>query len=450
MMTKIHIKKSKKDRSWRESGQILIIATISLFVLIGFVALAADVGYLRYVKQRMQGAADAAALAGASQVLYNTIEPGAYITAAKGDAKKNGFEDGVNGVTVAVNNPPSSGPHTTGTPNAQYYVEVIIKQDAVPTFFMKVLGISSEPVSARAVGLYWTSQNCMYALSSSASGAFRLTPSGGYAVDAKCGIMIDSNSSSALQPNGNTLTADSIGIVGGCSGCGANVTPSPQTGAVPVPDPLGYLPTPTPSGTSRANPNYTAPGSYTLQPGIYASGITLGYVGGKAGPDVTFAPGNYYITGGSLTVNSPNTNNDGSDGLAYQHVNIHGSDVFIYLGKNIHVSMGGGKGNFVNSYGGLSAPTTGTYEGILFFQDRGTTSYTANVSSGLGTGFTGALYFPSVALRYNNSAPTGSQYLIMVANTVELYRDNTTVQTINYDTSGLPQGSPIRTALLSE
>ena len=45
-------------------GQILVLVAISLVVLIGFAALAIDVGYFYHTKNQLQGAADAAALAG--------------------------------------------------------------------------------------------------------------------------------------------------------------------------------------------------------------------------------------------------------------------------------------------------------------------------------------------------------------------------------------------------
>ena len=49
-----------------EHGQALIITLISFTVLLGFVGLAVDVGYMFYTKRQLQVAADAAALAGAS------------------------------------------------------------------------------------------------------------------------------------------------------------------------------------------------------------------------------------------------------------------------------------------------------------------------------------------------------------------------------------------------
>ena len=57
---------NKKNISARgERGAVIIIFAISLFVLIGFAALAIDIGYLHTTRSELQNVADAAALAGA-------------------------------------------------------------------------------------------------------------------------------------------------------------------------------------------------------------------------------------------------------------------------------------------------------------------------------------------------------------------------------------------------
>ena len=56
------------DDSRGEAGQVLIQATIMLVVLLGFVALAVDVGHVYGERRRLQNAADAGALAGAHEL----------------------------------------------------------------------------------------------------------------------------------------------------------------------------------------------------------------------------------------------------------------------------------------------------------------------------------------------------------------------------------------------
>jgi hypothetical protein len=49
----------------RNRGQVIVMFTLALFVLVGFVALGIDVGYMYSVKNDLQRSADAGALAGA-------------------------------------------------------------------------------------------------------------------------------------------------------------------------------------------------------------------------------------------------------------------------------------------------------------------------------------------------------------------------------------------------
>jgi len=55
----------------RQRGVTLVWAAITMFVLVGFVALAVDFGYAYYTTQKLQNAADAAALAGAQRVWFS-------------------------------------------------------------------------------------------------------------------------------------------------------------------------------------------------------------------------------------------------------------------------------------------------------------------------------------------------------------------------------------------
>ena len=54
-----------------EAGQVLVMTALSMTVLVGFLALAIDVGMLFRAKRNMQIAADAAAIAGALDYKYN-------------------------------------------------------------------------------------------------------------------------------------------------------------------------------------------------------------------------------------------------------------------------------------------------------------------------------------------------------------------------------------------
>src|SRR5260370_5246664 len=126
------MKKRGVERRGRR-GVILIIVTGMIFMLLAFVGLAFDVGYLQWSRRRAQTSADAAALSAAW-----ALELGGSMTAdGKAASGTNGYADG-NGVTVTINNPPTSGSYA-GVATA---VEAIVSQDA-PSYFMRVAGFNT-------------------------------------------------------------------------------------------------------------------------------------------------------------------------------------------------------------------------------------------------------------------------------------------------------------------
>src|SRR5216117_2516868 len=106
-------------------GFVLPTAVGMMFVLVAFVGLAFDVGYLQWSRRRAQTAADAAALAAA----WAVVEGDPVTTSGQNGSADNGFTNSTNGVTVTINKPPSSGSYTSDATA----VEAVISQDA-PSF----------------------------------------------------------------------------------------------------------------------------------------------------------------------------------------------------------------------------------------------------------------------------------------------------------------------------
>jgi uncharacterized membrane protein len=123
------------------SGQVMVLICVALLAIVGMIAVVTDFSFMQDQRNMMQTAADSAAMAGAEELNYGDL-----VAAGKADAASNGFTNGQNGVTVAVNNPPSTGPNTSNTA----YVEAIVTMPE-PSYFLRVLGVSSISVSARAV-----------------------------------------------------------------------------------------------------------------------------------------------------------------------------------------------------------------------------------------------------------------------------------------------------------
>jgi len=397
-----------------DRGQALVLVALGMVVLLGFIGMATDVGTLRYEKRLLQTVADSAAIGGASEINYGDVTTGAQAAAVQ-----NGFTTGANGATLTVNNPPLSGPHAG---NAAY-VEVLATQ-VNSTYFMKIFGVNTSTVQARAVAYLGTGPACIYALSGTTN------------IQASCGLIDDSSASQALLNNGSgELTSRSIGVVGGYLNNGSgSISPTPQTGIVPQTDPLAYL---SPPSTSACNgvvkivttsQTVTPDGNcydltiddsptVTLDPGPYQQIVTNGT------PNVTFNPGLYTIQGGSFTINGGAT------------VTSTAATFYITAGT---VTVNGG--NPVQ----MTAPITGSYAGVLFFQSQGDSSAAA-VNGDNTTTLTGALYFPSAQLTINggNSA---AAYGILVADTIVFNGSDS----FNDDYSSLAGGSPIKAAMLVE
>ncbi len=173
-----------------ESGQTLIFVALSMTIILGFTAMAADVGTLLHDKRNLQIAADSAAIAGAVEEKVSSVT-GDIQASGQTASTQNGFTNGSNQVTVTINTPPASGPHA----GAAGYVEAIVSQ-VEPVFFMKLFSFTSMTVTARAVAFDGaTSSNCVLATNPTAPDTIELQ--GSFNVNFPgCSVVDDSNSPS--------------------------------------------------------------------------------------------------------------------------------------------------------------------------------------------------------------------------------------------------------------
>jgi Flp pilus assembly protein TadG len=367
-----------------EDGQVIVLAALALTVLTLMAGLAIDVGYLRYQKLQMQKATDAGAVAAAAVLLnYGTGTTQTMLTqSATADVIANGFGN----ATIAVNNPPTSGPFS-GNSN---YVQVQVKQ-ALPVFFMHVGGWSTVPVIDTAIGsAVGNASGCVYAMDPT-PGDTAFLSSNLVSFVTHCGIYVNSNASTSGTVN--AVNAE-IGVVGTSSG---SFSPTPV--AIPsFTDPLANLPMPAvPPMCDHIN-YHVPPDPPVLSPGIYCGGITI--MGGGA---VMFNGGStpYILNGGGITIvgGTPTLN-----GTGVTFYNTY-SNQYHFAPINLSGASGGK----------LAAPTTGTYAGILAFQDRSVPSGSlgSTFDNSNGESYIGALYFPTTTLTYNGNSNTEFSTLIV-------------------------------------
>ena len=390
-------------------GQLMVLVAFAIAFLVGLAGLVIDIGNAWRAKLQMQTAADAAALDGANALLNGASAS----TAAQAAATQNGFTNGsgttnnANTVTVTVNNPPASGPNTSNSTA----VEVIISQ-AQPTYLISALGFGSISASARSVAEAQSNTTCIYMLAS--SGQSLLVNSGG-SITSSCGLQVDSSSSPAAMVNG-TVSAPSLGIVGGKTvNSGGSVPAATSTAVAVVSDPLGSLPTPSPSGScTNLSP---ISGTYNLSVGYYC-GLTA-----NSSSTVNLVSSGTYSFNGNVILDGPST-------MSGTGVTLYFKSGTFTLNSNVTLN--------------LTAPTSGTYAGIAIFQDRSNSS-TINLDSNSTMTINGAIYAPDANLTLNSNF-AATVYSILVVSSLTI---NGTIN-ISNNYSSLSNGSPIKMAVTVE
>jgi hypothetical protein len=409
-----------------EAGQALVFAAVGLVVIIGFAGLGIDMGMLRYQKRLQQTAADSGALAGANNLAFPAS--GGITAGAKNASAGNGFTDGANNVTVTVNNPPTSGPHSSGA-NSGKYVEVLVTA-VQPTYFMKVLGINSQTITARAVATnvsgVTSGGGCLYTLGAPNSAIEGVDVIGSAVLNAStCGI----NDNGDFNTAGKALTvcAGTFGVAGTADAtggqastcgnkaitCTAQAGQCPATGMPAATDPLSYLTPPcSPCSPGISFVNGDGPGTYN---GMSFQGNT----------NINFPSGVYVLTGDFVCHGTPT---------------ITGTGVMFYFTNGATFNCSG------NDTINFTPPSSGPYAGILMYQDPADTNG-PTLGGNTGSSFGGALYFPKSKVTFKGNASNVTAGIV-VADAFALSGN----PTVNLQGSaGLPPGvSIITNAILVE
>jgi Flp pilus assembly protein TadG len=434
-----------------ESGQALVFTAVAMVALIGFLGLAVDMGTLRYEKRLQQSAADAAAIAGASNLAASEsssgIEAGAVAAAASNSFSAASASTGcppaapaaaVGSVAVTVNNPPCSGPHNTDLKYVEAYVSVV-----QPTFFMRIFGVNSETITARAVATNVSGgpgSGCLFTLGSPTGQIEGININGKATLNATvCGI--EDNGDFNTKGNALTVNAGTFGEAGNTNANGPGGTvncfnqpgPCPATGMPAATNPMSNLTPPlappcNPCTVPGTNPApVTQNGVTTYSQGTYSS-ISIGPA------TVNFSPGVYIIDGsGGLTINANAT--------------VTGTGVTFYFANAATIDVTGTPS--IN----LTAPSSGPYADILMYQDPADTNTTGpQLGGNSGSSFTGIVYFPSDQLTFFGNANgtdcnSGFTVSMVIADSIALSGHPTVCLS---GEKGLPVPVPLKNAVLVE
>jgi Flp pilus assembly protein TadG len=404
-----------------ESGQALVLVALSMAVIMGFMALAIDVGLLFRSKRNLQIAADAAATAAAVNYLYY-----GNITTAKAAAVAAAAANGVTISASDVHSAPTYGPYTGTTAGA--YFEVIPQQPVGTNFMGVITRTSATNVAARAVaGTPTASDACIYIASPAGNDVFHLQ--GKTTINAPgCGIYVNSSSSNAIQITGNASTVNATYFDANGPYTGRQTSPTPITANVPaVSDPLGNISGPNPASACNAGNTVTVATVKTTTPISSSNGVTCFSASNVTlSANITLPGGVIYVFENGVTIGGTMTLGSSASGVTLD----------IYSGTF----------NQGNSNLSVYAPTSGTYNGIAIMQPASNTNQ-LQVQFGSGNEtLDGLIYAPGaqVYLQDNGGGVTATG---VFADTMFIKSSSLTIPSYS---AAHPTTTPLRAVTLVE
>lgn len=400
-----------------QSGNALMVGAATLPLIVGAAAIAVDTAQVTVARRQLQRTADSAALAGA----YALAQGQPVATSVNHDLAFNN-DMPLNGSPI-IQNAPSVGPYAG---NNRAVRVVLAHQRAVP--FMSFFRGETMDVSVEATAaIVFTGQYCMISLED--DNVTGISFGGNTTVNLGCGVVSNSTSSSAVSAGGSaTVVASPIAAVGGVPASGAYATGTtllPR--ASPQADPYSALPEPTLPPSSSCRPQLTVQPndpvrqiatSEAASPGVYC------FRGMDIKGSLNLLPGTYYIDGGTLSFGS-------------QAV-VNGTGVTFILTSRTATTNPSSIAT-VNMNGGaqvnLTSPTSGTYKGVLMYQDRRALYGSNTINGNSSSSFEGGFYFPSQQLTFNGTTGMQTTCIQLVARRLS-FSGNSTVQNTCPSTGG--------------
>jgi hypothetical protein len=425
------MRKLSQEKTFRsQRGVVLVLVALLLVVLIGFVSLAVDVGYLLVKRNELQNAADAAALAGAA-LLPDSIAAGnraIELAEANMSVEENGNVLAEEDISFGIWNfntrslDPGSPPDT---------IQCITRRteargNPVPLFFARIFAIETSDISTTAAAISKVDETtaCIYVLDRCADKAFEIS-SGSHVESGGCGIKVYScdDDESLHVTSASSLEAGSIDVCGGVEDGGGTINPTPEVdpsccpasgcGYDPSLDPMASLPLPysPPYSCNHTDFKVSSVGSPSMRakisPGTYCKGISV-----ESGSYVEFETGTYILVGGGLQIESGSDAISEEGGVGFYNTEGNGNG---YEAINLN---SGSKVQFTAQKG-----IAGSMDNVLFYQDPNIEgSYDNKVESNvIDTYLDGTLYFPTQHLMFHsNSAITPEKYITIISATLEV------------------------------
>jgi hypothetical protein len=371
-------------------GATAVVVGMALPVLVGAAGLGAEAAFWGFRQRALQQITDAAAFAGGAE--YQTGADDSAIASAVGDSlSTNGFRSDIG--VYEVESPPSSGPY------AGEEAVWVSAEENWPRYFTALFFDGTVTLRANATAeLQQGLQACMLALNQSASAAIDITGSTTVTLNG-CSIMSNSSAADALSVGGSgTLLTSCAGSHGGIDADGGMTLSDCEEARDHMrrmDDPYADVPEPAVSGPCKNPTTFAGPSGsvHNVTPGRFCGGMNILRT-------VNFAAGVYIIDGGTLSANSTAV--------------LNGTGVMFFLTNGARLDING------QAQLNLSAATTGTYSGLLFFGDRSGSSVNHVLNGTSNSVLTGAVYLPNDNLTFSGTSNSASGCTQIIASTLNL------------------------------
>lgn len=364
------------------SGNALALVGLSLIPLVGTVGLGVDVAQWVVWKRQLHTAADLGALAGA-RALADGQPVKVNVTRSLAHNKLRNFK------TVAIENAPTTGPFMGDADKVRV---VLSTSQSLPfsSWFLKATPtIVVEAIAENAK----TTPNCIITLDTASTG---VNIAGSSYLDMNCGLFSNSDLDADTSDAVNAAALSAVGTV--TTGTGVSGDTKINDGQAPVADPYASkIPTPNTQAGCTPNSYPLIQGNWTIDPAIHGTcfqGLQI-----QKGT-TTLKAGTYYIGSSGISIAS----GAGLTGVGVTIVFTNTDSTF--NDKKI--------GTFSISGGAtvkLTAPTTGTYAGIIVYQDPRTPAKnnTLKVTGNSNSYFEGTIYAPTVGVTFTGNSTVDSK-----------------------------------------
>jgi Flp pilus assembly protein TadG len=383
---------AKDDR-----GNALVMVAASFPLMLAAAGMGVDTVSLSLARRDLQRSADSGALAGA----HALVQEKNVDTSVNHDLS---FNNQFSLRVKSIQSPPEAGSYAAN-PLAVRVVLTAARSTPFMSFFTKTT--PDVTVEATAAVVY-TGKFCMVSLEDGTAPGVSF--GGNTLVDLGCGVSTNSKGTSAISAGGSsTIIASPIAAMGAVPASSSYATGTKLLPYSPKQqDPYERLPIPQVPQNCNPNPLVVQPNAVRNLPsnpsGIYC------YTGGiDVKGTLHLPPGTYYINGGSLSA--------GANAV------ITGTGVTIILTSSTAASDPSSVAKLeINGSAqlNLSAPKTGTYGGILMYQDpRAALGNTVRINGNSSSSFEGGFYFPKAYLTYNGTTGMRTECLQIVARRLE-------------------------------